>query len=782
MSGGFWRHVVAYTKVMVFVGFLSVAVRAQETPTVSGRVLDPDGAAIPKAVVLATPESGGAAQSVESDGEGRYVLAVPAPGRYRLHVEQAGFSPATRVVEVSRSTTVDWALSIGSVIEQLTVVGEGAPQPRLRTATKSDTPLREVPFSVSTVPQVTMRNQFALTMTEALRNVAGSSPQPGFGGLNALPRIRGFQANGNLRNGFRQETFYAQLDMSNIERIEVLKGPASALYGRFEPGGVVNIVTKRPLAERRQAVEFSSGSNDLYRVSLDSGGPIGGDKLRYRFNLAYENANSYRDFVDTRKVVITPSIEWRPSNDTTVAFDTQFLHRDGGFDRGFIVFGGNAQFASSLLRLPPERNLGEPTDSASYRGTLTSVTVDHRFSSAWSLRAGGFVATSSLDDDFFTSGSPLMPNATTYNRRMLYATDRALDYTMQVEAVGRVTTGRTRHQLLVGTDGSTERYRYQANRVPTSSPINPFAPVYGQANYGPPFVEVWDGRDRYRAAGLYAQDEMALGRVRVLLGGRFDRTAGSVTSIGDGEPDTVQERTTTSFSPRVGVTYVVSPSLSVYGSAGRSFLTEIFGVQLNGELTDPSHGRQFETGIKTDTFGGRLSTTVALYHLAKTNVVVDDPDNPGYSIQTGEQRSRGLEIESLAAFAKGLSFTGAYAYNDAAITRDTNAAIVGNRFINTAPHTFSAWFTKDTPVGRGATVTLGGGVYHVGDRPVNNGNLFVLPAYTRVDALVAVSRGAWRVAFNGRNLADTRYFDSGGSVYYPGAPRQVFVSVDWRTR
>lgn len=773
------RNLIQWCAVLLFT---TVGTSAQEGPRISGRITDPAAGAVPGATVIAMPTAGGDPVRAESDAEGGYAVVLPRAGRYHVSVRGEGFAAAERVVDVTAPmTTIDWSLAVASVEEQVTVRGDTPGPPRTRTATRSDTPIKDIPLSVSSVPLATIEDQFALTLTDALRNVAGTSPQPGFGGLGSLPSIRGFQANGFLRDGFRQETFYAQLDMATVERIDVLKGAASALYGRFEPGGVVNVVTKRPLPERRQAVQFSTGSNDLYRLTADAGGPLTGT-LRYRLNLVGENANSYRDFVDTEKIVVAPSLEWQPRSSTSVRFDTQFMRRDGGFDRGYIVFAGNADFARGLLDLPPNRNLGEPTDTASYRGSVSSVTLDQRLGSSWSLRAGGFLATSHLDDDFFTSGAPLMPTATTYNRRMLYARDRTRDFTVQAEIAGRVRTGTWQHQVLVGTDTTLERYRYRAERATANSPLDILEPAYGEASYGPPVIVVWEGADRYRATGFYVQDEIAVDNVRVLAGGRVDVTDGSLTTVNDGAPDTVLERTTTTFSPRAGVTYLLTPSVSVYGSISRSFRTEIFGVQLGGEMTDPSFGTQLEAGVKAELWQRRLWTTVSVYHLAKTNVVVDDPDNPGFAIQTGEQRSRGIEVEATTAWLGGVAMTASYTWNDAAVTEDTNTALIGNRIVGTAPHSGSLWISKDLPLADRLDLTVGGGLFAVGARPVNNANLFFLPAYGRADALVGVTRGSWRVALNLRNLTDTHYFDSGGSVYYPGAPRQAFVSLEWRSR
>ncbi|BAI96745.1 ligand-gated channel [Sphingobium sp. TA15] len=651
------------------------------------------------------------------------------------------------------------------------------------TATKSNTPSKDTPVSVTAITRAVLDDQFALTLGDALRNVAGSSPMPGFGGINTVPRIRGFQANSNLRDGFRQAPFYSGLDMATVGQIEVLKGAASALYGRFEAGGAVNIVSKKPTEQPYYAFDASAGSDDFYRSAIDIGGPIVADQLLFRFNGVYQNSGSYRDFVDTEKFVIAPSLEWRPTAGTSLLLEAEYLHRNGGFDRGWLVPSNfptavqNAAAGRLLMTLPVSRNLGEPTDSARIRQLRLDAILTQDLGNSWSLRAGIFYSRVRLTDNFFTSGTPLFPSPNVYNRRMLYANDNPDDINGSIEVSGALTTGAIGHKLLFGIDGSVEDYNYIAHRVPINSPIDPFAPVYGKGIYGPDLVLAFGGTNRYRALGLYAQDELALGDLRLLLGGRFDTTQGKRIST-PGAP--AEKRTTNAFSPRVGASWLVTPQVSLYASYAKSFLTVISGTLPDGRLPDPSHGENIEGGIKAELFGGRVTATAAIYQLTKTNVVVSDPANPGFSTQTGEQRSRGVELEANASLAEGLNLIGSYAHADSKITEDTNAALIGNRIYNAPRDTASLWISQRFGNGALAGLELGGGVFHVGNRAINNANLFDLPAYTRFDARIGYDLGPWRLGLNVNNIADKKYFESGSSVIIPGAPRQFFVSLGWR--
>ncbi len=673
--------------------------------------------------------------------------------------------------------------STSDVLEEVTVFGERFEETDSyiapgSTVTKSDTPLKDVPFALSAITRALIDDQQPLLWGDALRNVAGAQPQTGFGVLNSRPRIRGFTPTQTLRNGFRQATFSPDIDLAAIAQIEVLKGPASALYGRFEPGGLVNVVSKRPQSSPHASVELITGSDAYYRGALDVGGGLTGDgRVLYRLNAAYQDSDSYRDFFHTEKLYVAPVVEWRISPDTALVVELEGTWRDAGFDRGYIV-PTNAAFGRSLLTLPLSRNLGERTDHTDYRAFVGSATLDHRLNHAWAIRGGVMFSDTYMEEDFFTSGSPQMPNATTYNRRRLYAFDDADDVTALIEIRGRVTAGAFGHQLLIGVDANEENYRFDALRVPTNSPINPFAPIYGQA-FASPTVRAFGGTNRFRAVGAYLQDEIAWAeRWRLLLGGRYDWTNARQLTLGP--PDTTLEQDVGKFSPRAAVSFAVTREVSLYANYARSFIPEVGGVLLSGEQTAPSVGTQYEAGIKTEFLSGRLVATAARYDIKKTNIVVSDPDNPGFSLQLGEQRSRGTELELIAQLREGWNLIASYAHADATTTRDTNPVIVGKRIVNVPEHTASFWTTYDLSAGANAAFQVGGGVFHVSDRAVNNANLFFLPSYTRYDAMASYTRGPWRLALNVQNLTDEHSYDSAGGTFHPLPPRQWFLNIEHR--
>jgi iron complex outermembrane receptor protein len=402
------------------------------------------------------------------------------------------------------------------------------------------------------------------------------------------------------------------------------------------------------------------------------------------------------------------------------------------------------------------------------------VTLDHRLAPDWNFHAGLMGSTAHLRDNFFSTGAPLMPNPTTYNRRMLYADDQKDDWTLQAEITGKITTGDLTQKLLFGVDASDEYYLYTATRTPANSPLNIFNPVYGQAIYAPVTL-AFAGSNRFNSLSGYAQDELSFGsQWKLLLGGRYDSVRGNNYDVGSGIQ---RNRRVTKFSPRGGLTFSATKEISLYASAGKSFNPEIGGVLLGGAMTLPSVGTSYDAGIKTEFLRGKLVATVARYDLKKTNVVVGDPLNPGFSIQIGEQHSKGTELDLAAQLAKGWNLLASYAQGEAKITKDTNVTLPGKRIVNVPEKTASLWSTYEFSAGDLNGFKFGGGLFHVSDRPVNNANLFFLPSYNRYDAMASYRFGAWRVALNVQNVTDKKYFDSAGGVFHPMAPRQFFLNL-----
>ena len=646
------------------------------------------------------------------------------------------------------------------------------------TANKSDTALKETPFSFQTVTRELIEDRGVTTFGEAVRTVPGLTPQVGWGGSNDRFRLRGFATSSNLKNGFRRSVFAPVDELANIEQIEVLKGPASALYGRFEPGGVVNLVTKKPLPQAMTRFELSAGSHDFRRATVDSTGPIS-DTLSYRLNAAWEDQGSFRDFVDSNTQFLAPVFQWKLSPQTTLTAELELLRKKGAFDRGF----GNSPL---FLGVPISTSYGERDARFVNESTAASLTIAHRFNDRWSFHGGLQASRAKTDATFYAFGFPALSGAAgadpIVNRRKQRNFDDQTDYSAMAEVAGAWDMGGLRHRVLLGADYSFDDWDFTGNAnvgafgFPTNLPLSLYNPVHG-APAGP--LSHYDSsRYKGRSLGLYAQDEMTLSpQWRLLVGARYDHVKSNARA--EYLPVTGSiDRSDAAVSPRIGLTWTPVPAVSIYASHARSFLTEPFsGMLSDGQLPRPSRGKQTEIGSKLSLLEGRLEPTLALFDIRRTNGIVSDPADPNYVIQVGEQRSRGWELDLPLSLTPQWRLIASYTALKATVSEDTDASLVGKTLANAPRRNASLWTSYDFR-GNAAGLSIGAGVHHVGQRQANNANSFVLPAYTRWDANLSYRFGhaqRYRVQLNVQNLTDKRYYDSGGSFVptYPGAPRKV---------
>ena len=647
------------------------------------------------------------------------------------------------------------------------------------TANKSPTPAKETPFSIQTVTRELIEDRGVTTLGEAIRTVPGVTNQVGFGALNDRFRLRGFATESNLKNGIRRSSFASVDELVNIEQIEVLKGPASALYGRFEPGGVVNLVTKKPQHEQRTQVDVSAGRYDFYRTTLDSTGPLG-ETLDYRLTAAWQDNGSFRDFVNNESKFFSPVLTWQLAPQTSLTFEFEYARKVADMDRGF---GNNPRY----LDAPIKRNFAEPDTRNSAISKLASVTLDHALTDDWDLHAAIQASDSRLQTSwyaygFVNGGIGGSEDNPTVSRRPQLNHDRQIDATALAEISRSFRTGPINHRLLFGAEYSRDWWDYDS-AAGTSSTIDFNNPVYGTPPS--PLSPTGEGRFINDSWALYTQDELSFGsreQWRLLLGGRFDQIDASAIDdyYGLSEPSTA---TFNAFSPRVGITWTPVEALSLYASWSRSMRTELNnGILEGGQLAKPVKGEQFEVGTKLSLLNGRFTPTLAVFDIRRRDGLVADPNDPTftYSIQVGEQRSKGWELDLPFVVTERWRLLASYTQLDTTISKDSDGGLQGNRLANAPQRNASLWSTYDLPGVSG--LSIGMGANYVGERQANNSNTFTLPSYTRWDSNVTYRFGQalrYRVQLNVQNLFDKRYYDSGGSFVpmYPGAPRTAMVTL-----
>ncbi|MEH2447201.1 MAG: TonB-dependent siderophore receptor [Nostoc sp.] len=643
---------------------------------------------------------------------------------------------------------------------ELVVTGEqdGYNAPNATTATKTDTPLRDIPQSIQVVPRQVLEDRNVKTLNESVETVSGVSNSGDTNGATGGGRsIRGFAAETNLRNGFSQgsASFDNLLEaVGTIEQVEVLKGPASVLFGALEPGGIVNIVTKQPLSEPYYKLEFEAGNYGFYQPLIDFSGPLTADKtVLYRLIASYQGANGFQDFVNTELTMIAPSITLNLGDRTSLNLYYEYNRFFANPPRSFIPLLSDGS-------LPPKSFYATYPDL--YFNDITTqkfgYTLKHEFSDNWQIRNNVAVVlnrntrnealASQIVDDRFLTGF----NASEGDIKLE-------NYFGQIDVLGKFNTGSISHQALVGFDIN----RFFTDVVYIGSSINNLPDLdILNPNYDiqrPEFDSIGvDYTTNTRSYGVYLQEQIGFSdNLKLLIGGRYDWLSDENESPFFDQ--TVQNDS--AFSPRIGLVYQPSKTVSLYASYSRSFRSSGFD-QLEGRAFEPSRGTQYEVGVKTDFLDGKLSTTLAAYQLTKTNVLTPDPDPQrallGFSVQTGEQQSQGIELDIAGEILPGLKVIGSYTYTDAKVTED-NVIPVGNRLNGVPENQVSLWTTYEIQEGDLKGFGGGLGLFYVGERQGDLANSFTLRDYLRTDAALYYKRNGFKAAINVRNLFDIDYAD-----------------------
>jgi iron complex outermembrane receptor protein len=667
--------------------------------------------------------------------------------------------------------------------EEIVVTGEreGYRVPNSSVGTRTNTPLRDIPQSIRVIPQEVLRDQNVNNLNEALRNATGvvnSTSPDNF--VNTGFTIRGFGTSSRsggsfLRNGLREGGEILSDFTPNIERIEVLLGPASVLYGNAAPGGTINTVTKQPLRDPSYAVDATIGSYNFYQGAIDLSGPLNDSKtVLYRLNVGYQSRRSFIDFFESSTFSISPVVSFAIGERTRLTFEGEYIDKSTVSYSGLPIVG--TILPNPNGRIPLNRFTSEPDGVFDNRLTRVSSRLEHQFSDNWSLQnafSARIQRTGSGEDGFYVNVTQALANDNRTMTRQAESHNLNLDdYDLTTNLIGRFSTGEIDHQLLFGIDLGSSFLAFERFRTVRTT-LDVFNPIYG--NVTGPSISAFDGDQLTRTLGIYVQDQVTLAEnLKLLLSGRFDwfeqdfRFLSNTTS-GSGN----------AFSPRLGIVYQPIDPISLYASYSRSFFP-VLGTAFGNDPFEPQRGTQYEVGIKAD-LNNRLSTTIAFYDLTRSNVLTADLNNPGFSIQTGEQRSRGAELSIAGEISPGWKIIAGYAYTDARITKD-NRLPVGNRLSNVPENAFNFWTSYEIQQGTLQGLGLGLGLFYVGERQGDLGNSFQLPSYLRTDAAIFYNRGRFRAALNFRNLFNVEYFESTNfpNLVLPGSPFMVQGTISWQ--
>jgi iron complex outermembrane recepter protein len=656
--------------------------------------------------------------------------------------------------------------------------------------TRTDTPLRDIPQSIQIVPQEVLRDQNVTNYNEALRNVPGVASQQASGtrgiGIFILRGFSLFDQNSSrtLRNGLREAGPLLEQTPSDLERIEVLRGPSSVLYGAGNPGGTINIVTEQPLSVPFYNIDATIGNFDFYRGAIDLSGPLNDSRtVLYRLNASYLNRGSFTDFsevddfTEVENFSIAPVVSVAIGERTRLTLEGEYTYNDQ------VVSWGLPPVGSVLLNpngeIPRDRFIGEPDSIFNITQGRAGYRLEHQFSDDWSIQ-NAFqwkTFTTSTPENYFLPGSLREDNRTLDGDFQAERGDTDI-YDLNVNLTGRFSTGSIRHQLTFGVD--LGRYDENLNILfAPATPLDVFNPVYGRPATGP-YIPDFVANNLTDTLGIYIQDQVTLAEnLKLLLGGRFDLFEQTNQDL---LADARTSQSGDAFSPRVGIVYQPIPPISLYASYSRSFTPPVIGRSFEGDLFEPERGTQYEVGIKADV-NNRLSATLALYDLTRTNVLTADtrPGVPlGFSIQTGEQRSRGVELTVQGEILPGWNIIAGYAYTEAQLTED-NTLPEGNRLALVPENAVNLWTTYEIQSGDFQGLGVGLGLFFVGERQANLANEFQLPSYLRTDAAIFYNRDRFRAALNFNNLFDITYFENfnGRGVSY-GAPFAIQGTISWQ--
>lgn len=651
---------------------------------------------------------------------------------------------------------------------------------RAITATKTDTSLIQTPQAISVIPQALIADRNAINLQETLRYSAGVAAESyGTDMVADSIFVRGFApayfVDGMMRN--MSFTGIPRTEPYLLERVELLRGPASILYGQGSSGGVVNAMTKRPQFKPGGEIAIQYGSWDRKQLQADLTGALNADgTLAGRMVALYRDSDQQTDYLKDNRLLLAPSLTWLPGADTSITLIGAYQRDLNGSSQQFLPVA-----ATRLLGgpgLPVTRFLGEPDfDRQLSRQYSITAALAHRFNDALQFRSTSRYARNRVAfDEIYADayGAPADPfldaerrviGRTYYSLRSwgnTFTTDNVLELNVE--------TGPFHHKLIAGLDYL--RFHEGRDRARgAAAPIDIYDPQYGSL---PSVVRTHNPTVTQTQLGLYLQDQISYQDLATLVVGiRRDRAVAKTEFAPD--------ETSTATTFRAGLIGNLGRGIAPYVSYSESF-QPVAGLNFYDERFKPQRGRQWEAGIKWQP-SPELLMSAAVFDIRETNRQTTDPANGANTIQTGLARSRGVEFEAGYTLPGSLTLTAAYAHIDATVLKGDNLAEIGEQLGEVPRHTASAWVMKAFRNENGSQLRLGTGVRYVGSLlSTTDGWQLRTPANTLVDALAEFSFERWTLSVRASNLFDKRYFAS-CRVYgdcFTGNARNVTATLGWR--
>lgn len=681
------------------------------------------------------------------------------------------------------------------------------------TATKTDTPIQKVPQSISVVTA----EEMALHQPKSVKEALSYTPGVAVGTRGASNTydyliIRGFAADGQSQNNYlnglkMQGNFYndAVIDPYMLERAEVMRGPVSVLYGKSNPGGLLNMVSKRPTTEPLKEVQFKMGTDSLFQTGFDFSDALDDDGVySYRLTGLARSANAQQQGAEEQRYAIAPSFSWRPDDKTNFTFLSYFQNEPETGYYGWLPKEGTVSKLPNGSRLPTDFNEGANNNTYSRNEKMVGYSFDHEFNDTFTVRqnlryAQNKVSQNSVygygmcSDPLYTKDPANSPCASvpqadwdhTLTRQYVIDNEKLQNFSVDTQLQSKFATADVDHTLLTGVDfmrmrNDIDSWFGYAGSVSPSDIYNLDRSDFDFGSHPGPSGP-YKVLNKQKQTGLYAQDQMQWDKVLVTLGGRYDWAKQDSLNRVSGVQDSRDDK---QFTWRGGVNYLFDNGVTPYFSYSESF-EPASQVGESGNIFAPSKGKQYEAGVKFVPSDRPIVLTGAVYQLTKTNNLMADPNGSFWSVEGGEIRSRGVEIEAKAALSASVNVVGSYTYTDAEYTTDTTYK--GNTPAQVPKHMASLWGDYTLYDGALSGLTLGTGVRYTGSSYGDPANSFKVGSYTLVDALVRydlarVGMAGSNVALHVNNLFDREYVASCFNTYgcFWGAERQVVATATFR--
>lgn len=802
---------------------------AQEKQLFNGTVLDEYNTPLAGATITVLKTN----QHTATDHHGQFILPTLSKGTYDIRINAIGYKTIKQKILIDPAHPFTMTFPMFRAEEALqTVEIYGRKEKSYRNTqsfigSKTETKLRDLPQSVSYATKELIADQGLMRVGEIVKNFSGVNQFTFYDDIT----IRGFRINGGsntqLVNGMRTTTGFWKQPLANyLERVEVLKGPSSALFGNASPGGVVNRVTKKPLDEARKSLQFSVGSFNNLRALADFTGPMTSDKtLLYRLNIGYENAQSFRDLQFDKNLVLAPSFSFIPSENTRINFDMVYNDSKSRLDRGQSVFANG-----DLYSTPISQSMSTANDFLNEQTYMVTASLNHRFTDKLSFNASYMKTGYAEDLSEHRSANAYAVDGKGANIENMVA--RQVFIRNKKRFVDNITaffnynvnTGVLSHKLIAGYDYAQEvlpvggsqltasGYRNKdntgsiakfdpkminnylldknGNPVPNVSSFDLSNPLISQELqdeskyfFAPASTATTSvAPTYYHLNALYVQDQLTLGPLQLLLGLRYE----NYKDIANYKTDQAENVHQDVLLPRFGAVYTINPQINLYGTYVKGYNPQTASALANpnaGGPFDPLENDMTEFGLKTAWLDGKLQASTAIYQINQKNTLYPAPTaaNAELMEQIGKERSKGIEFDIQGQILPYWSIIASYAYNDARITKGGNNEELNKQKPNAPRNTANIWTRFSIPSGKAKGLGIGVGANYVDKRNLSIKQYQSVPSYSLLNAALYYSIGKVQLQANFNNITNKTHW-VGGYDYirlFPGAPRNFLLTLGY---